>query len=293
MNLRPRIAKPFAAATAVLAVCFLASAGLRARERTSDGSGWSLRGAKTGTAISADRNARGIEDAPGERKKKADASARKPGDRSSSVPGRSSDATQPAAPADAAMFKGLFLHSNPFPFPLLRRRGTDPDKAAAPADLSSRYDRLIVGFERKNGVHPALLKAVIWKESNFDRKSRGSKGEIGLMQILPDGAVKDWENEFHFNRLSRRLLATPELNIEIGSWYLGRALDRWKEYDECEALALCEYNAGLQRTNVWKPLLPDGKVIPYIDIETTRKYVEDILERRDQYERDWNWEKLK
>ena len=60
-----------------------------------------------------------------------------------------------------------------------------------------------------------------------------------------------------------------------------------------EALALCEYNAGIQRADSWKPLLHDGQVVPNIDIASTRKYVKDILERRDEYERDWKWEKLK
>ena len=161
------------------------------------------------------------------------------------------------------------------------------------ADRSSRYDRLIVSAGRRNGVYPPLLKAVIWKESRFDSSSIGSKGELGLMQIMPQAAVKDWENTFHRKVPSDGALMDPELNIEIGSWFLGRALNRWKDYNEAEALALCEYNAGIQRAESWKPLLHDGNVVENIDIESTRKYVKDILERRDQYERDWKWERIK
>ena len=161
------------------------------------------------------------------------------------------------------------------------------------ADRSSRYDRLIVSAGRRNGVYPPLLKAVIWKESRFDSASRGSKGELGLMQVMPQSAVKDWENTFHRKVPSDGALMDPELNIEIGSWFLGRALNRWKDYNEAEALALCEYNAGIQRAESWKPLLHDGHVVENIDIESTRKYVRDILERRDQYEREWKWEKIK
>ena len=166
-------------------------------------------------------------------------------------------------------------------------------KAVDLVDRSSRYDRLIVKYGRKNGVDPTLLKAVIWKESRFEKNSRGSKGEIGLMQLLPDGAVKEWANVTGNKVPSDGVLMDPELNIEIGSWYLGRALERWKEYNECEALALGEYNAGLQRAIAWKPLLHDGKVIPYIDIESTRIYVEDILKQRQVYQRDWDWKKIK
>ena len=161
------------------------------------------------------------------------------------------------------------------------------------ADRSTRYDKLIVTAGRRNGVYPPLLKAVIWKESRFDASARGSKGEIGLMQVMPQSAVKDWEAAFHRQVPSEGTLMDPELNIEIGSWVLGRALNRWKDYNEAESLALCEYNAGIQRAESWKPLLHDGKVLPNIDIESTRKYVRDILERRDEYEHEWNWEKLK
>ena len=161
------------------------------------------------------------------------------------------------------------------------------------ADRSSRYDKMIVAAGRRNGVYPPLLKAVIWKESRFDASARGSKGEIGLMQVMPSSAVKDWEKTFQRKVPSDGALMDPALNIEIGSWFLGRALDRWKDYNEAEALALCEYNAGIQRAESWKPLLHDGEVIPNIDIESTRKYVREILERRDKYEHEWKWEKLK
>ena len=160
-------------------------------------------------------------------------------------------------------------------------------------DRSSRYDKMIVAAGRRNGVYPPLLKAVIWKESRFDASARGSKGEIGLMQVMPQAAVRDWEKTFHRQVPSDGALMDPALNIEIGSWFLGRALERWKDYNDAEALALCEYNAGIQRADTWKPLLHDGKVMPNIDIESTRKYVRDILERRDQYTKEWKWEKLK
>lgn len=160
-------------------------------------------------------------------------------------------------------------------------------------DRSTRYDKLIVKYGRENGVYPPLLKAVIWKESGFDASAHGSKGEIGLMQIMPQAAVKDWENTFQQHVPSDGALSDPDLNIRIGSWFLGRALNRWKDYNEAETLALCEYNAGIQRAEAWKPLLHDGKVMPNIDIDSTRKYVRDILERRDQYEHDWKWEKYK
>ena len=88
----------------------------------------------------------------------------------------------------------------------------------------SRYDELIVKAARRNGVDPCLIKAVIWKESRFDKRARGLKGEVGLMQIMPDLAAADWARVKGFRTPSRGALFDPELNIEIGSWYLSRAL---------------------------------------------------------------------
>ena len=79
------------------------------------------------------------------------------------------------------------------------------------SDRTTRYDRLIVAAGRRNGVYPPLLKAVIWKESKFDSACRGSKGELGLMQIMPQAAVRDWETTFQRHVPSDGALMDPEL----------------------------------------------------------------------------------
>ena len=47
----------------------------------------------------------------------------------------------------------------------------------------SRFDSQIRQAALKYNVSPALVKAVIWRESRFKPKARGSVGEVGLMQI--------------------------------------------------------------------------------------------------------------
>lgn len=155
----------------------------------------------------------------------------------------------------------------------------------------SRYDALIVDAAMRNGVDPCLLKAVVWKESRFDRDTLGGKGEIGLMQIMPGAAVADWEKAHRTGKLMRGALTEPDLNLEIGSWYLARALRNWQDYRDKEILALSEYNAGPQRANLWKPAMPDGNAFALIDIASTRTYIKEILERRDHYRETWNWKK--
>lgn len=149
------------------------------------------------------------------------------------------------------------------------------------------YDAIILKAASRNGVDPALLKAVIWQESKFEPDTIGSKGEIGLMQIMPKFAAADWAKAHRRKQPSNGALADPELNIEIGSWYLGRAIRRWRVYRECETLALCEYNAGFQRADAWKPEQPSGSMKGRIKIDSTSGYVSKILNKRQEYAREF------
>ena len=151
----------------------------------------------------------------------------------------------------------------------------------------SRYDAIIRNAGLRNHIDPALLKAVIWKESRFNRSARGLKGEIGLMQIMPGSgsAAADWARSHRRDVPSNGSLYDPELNIEIGSWYLARALRRYQKYKDAAALALCEYNAGARRTAGWKPARPDDPVAERITIPSTRIYVRDILKRYEYYKK--------
>ena len=150
---------------------------------------------------------------------------------------------------------------------------------------SSRYDAVIRNAGLRNHIDPALIKAVIWKESRFDRSARGLKGEIGLMQIMPGTgyAAADWARVHRRKIPSKGALYDPELNIDIGSWYLARALRRYEKYKDALALALCEYNAGARRTANWKPAEWDGPVAARITIPSTRDYVRDVLRRYEYY----------
>lgn len=147
------------------------------------------------------------------------------------------------------------------------------------------YDGIIEAAARRHGIDGRLLRAVIWQESRFDRDSRGRKGEVGLMQIMPGdgGAVKDWTGHHQVDLRCDGLLFNPVLNVEIGAWYLARALRRWSEYDGRVELALCEYNAGPSRARLWKPVTYDGKVFDRIGYRSTQGYVRSIMDKYAEY----------
>ncbi len=154
-------------------------------------------------------------------------------------------------------------------------------------DRYSRYDALILEAGRRNGVDPRLLKAVIWRESRFRPDARGTKGEIGLMQIMPKASAQDWADAQGVKLPSRGALADPALNIEIGSWYLGRALWKWRGYKDHVVLALAEYNAGPRNARAWKPQTPEGSALDKISIASTLSYVKSILGKYETYKKTW------
>ncbi len=116
------------------------------------------------------------------------------------------------------------------------------------------YDHIISNKSLKYNIEPAVIKAVITAESNWDPKAISHKGAIGLMQLMPTTA-EDMQVSNPFD---------PEENIEGGTKYLRYLLNRFNgDLD----LALAAYNAGPARVE-------ESGGIPAIS-ETTR-YVKNV-----------------
>ena len=74
-----------------------------------------------------------------------------------------------------------------------------------------RFDAVIVGAARRYGVEPALVKAVVWRESWFDPSVRGRKDEFGLMQIRAEAAA-EWAR-------AEKITSSKQSGIHrIGAW---------------------------------------------------------------------------
>ncbi len=136
----------------------------------------------------------------------------------------------------------------------------------------------------QHGLPPELVRAVIFRESRFNPEARGKAGEIGLMQVLPRGAVAEWARIHKCPAPDRTALENVRVNLEIGCFFLARSMRRWKNYKAQTALALCQYNAGERRAVKWAPADPaDPDVVPRITIRSTKKYVAEILARYERY----------
>ena len=145
------------------------------------------------------------------------------------------------------------------------------------------FDKEIAAAAAKYDLDPDLVRAVVYEESRFNPREVGNAGEIGLMQIMPKLAAADWAKANKQPLPTRDELFDPELNLEIGCWYLGRAFRKWKKYRHGTELALAEYNAGAKNSNRWKPEKLDGDVVGRIDFPVTRNYVQVIMKNYRKY----------
>ena len=155
-----------------------------------------------------------------------------------------------------------------------------------PGDLfvdDTRYSKEIAEAAARHGIPAQLVRAVVFQESRFDPTARGKKGEYGLMQLLPSGAVADWAKYRKQHVPSAEELLKPELNLEIGCWYLGRALRKWQGYKCSVELALAQYNAGATRAKRWKPDSKTGEVLSRVTLPGTKRYIAQITKRYRSY----------
>jgi len=126
------------------------------------------------------------------------------------------------------------------------------------------YDRLILSASDAYDVDPALVKAVIAAESNFDPQATSSKGAQGLMQLMPKTARGLGVNDPY----------SPQDNVLAGARYLREMLDRYGDMTR----ALAAYNAGPTAVDRYRG------VPPYRE---TQKYVSRVLHYYRGYHRDF------
>src|SRR5260370_8584774 len=99
-------------------------------------------------------------------------------------------------------------------------------------------------------LDPMLVKAVVWRESRFDCQKYGTAGERGLMQVS-EKAANEWAHEHKIENFNFEQLFDPKTNLEAGSWYLRRALERRRNKSGSLPFALAEYNAVSGRVQRW------------------------------------------
>ncbi len=141
--------------------------------------------------------------------------------------------------------------------------------------LPLRHEDIIRQQAGDKGLDPALIAGVIYAESRFRDGQVSSAGARGLMQITPGTAsdIARWSGGTQFTTED---LATAQVNIAYGAYYLRHMLDK---YDGNQSLALAAYNAGAGNVDRWLTEAGGrGEVFRVQDIPfaETRHYVETV-----------------
>ena len=92
-------------------------------------------------------------------------------------------------------------------------------------------EKLVREAAERHSVDPALIRAVIETESNWNPSAVSRKGAVGLMQLIPTTAQRFGVNDLY----------SPQQNVDAGVKYLKTLLER---YNGNLDLALAAYNAG-------------------------------------------------
>jgi soluble lytic murein transglycosylase-like protein len=92
-------------------------------------------------------------------------------------------------------------------------------------------EKLVKEAAERHRIDPALVRAVIETESNWNSTAISRKGAVGLMQLIPTTAQRFGVNDLY----------SPQQNVDAGVRYLKTLLER---YNGNLDLALAAYNAG-------------------------------------------------
>jgi hypothetical protein len=117
------------------------------------------------------------------------------------------------------------------------------------------FHRLILQAADEHDIEPALIRAVILAESNYNPKAVSKRGARGLMQLMPSTAAA----------LGVVDLFDPADNINGGVKYLRQLLDR---FDNDLRLALAAYNAGSRHVRNYNGVPP---------FRATRLYIKKVF----------------
>ncbi len=145
----------------------------------------------------------------------------------------------------------------------LRAAEPEPEPEPAPALADKPFSREIDVAAREAALDPALVHAVIFVESRYRQAAVSPKGAIGLMQVLPDTALR-----YGVTNPGRSV----EANLKAGTRYLR---DLIAQFDNRLELALAAYNAG------------EGAVLRYANrippYPETQAYVPAVMARYEEW----------
>jgi soluble lytic murein transglycosylase len=162
-------------------------------------------------------------------------------------------------------------------------------KAVDAIRLPLRHEDIIRQQADAKGIDPALIAGVIYAESHFRDGQVSAAGAQGLMQLTPETARyiarKSGGVAFQVDDL-----ATPQVNIAYGAYYLRYLM---KRYGDNENFALAAYNGGEGNVDRWIATArakDEALTIDAIPFAETRAYVTKVQDAQAEYRRTYRRE---
>jgi len=152
--------------------------------------------------------------------------------------------------------------------------------------LERSQDGPIRAAAQRYGMEPALIKAIVWRESRFHPRARGRAEEIGLMQVQNESA-REWAAAEHLDGFEHEDCFDPGTNTLAGTWYLRKLLRRYAQTDNPLPYALADYNAGRGNVLKWNQGVAatnSATFLEHIGFPGTRNYVRSVLRRYAHYQ---------
>jgi soluble lytic murein transglycosylase len=127
---------------------------------------------------------------------------------------------------------------------------------------------------------PLFVMSVIMTESSFRPKVRGTSGEWGLMQLMPQ--TGKWKAELlGVSWRGEKMLKHPLVNVHLGTAYLAYLRDRFNQHSQ---LYLAAYNMGQGNVNhalkrsIWPKDYPKKVMAHYLDFY--ERFVDELPENQ-------------
>jgi peptidoglycan lytic transglycosylase len=145
----------------------------------------------------------------------------------------------------------------------------------------SQFAPQIQAAAKRYGVDPLLVRAVVWRESRFKAAARGSRGEIGLMQVQ-EIAAREWADKERLVSFEHESCLDPATNTLAGTFYLGKLLKRYAATDDPVPYALADYNAGRSNVLKWNKgaaATNSSAFTERVGFVSTRRYIKSVTRR--------------
>ncbi len=133
---------------------------------------------------------------------------------------------------------------------------------------------IIEMYSDEYNIDPYLVCAIIHTESKFNSKALSPKGASGYMQLMKQTA--DWgASDINIENYSYDRIFEPEINIQIGTWYLSKLFSQFKDDD----VVIASYNGGSGNVTKWlqdSRYSKDNVSLHTIPFKETNDYVDRV-----------------